>query len=85
MSNIPTEKLFISDPANANEEILAFAKTLSDRGERAWFEVHYPKPDDMSQEEFDAKNAETYDALEVIDGEIHTLPPYSALEKEAEA
>lgn len=79
MSAVPTARLDIVEPANANEEILRFAADLEAKGERAWFEVHYPKPDGMSDEEFAKRDAETFDAVEVIDGEIHTLPPYELL------
>lgn len=84
MSSIPTQRLDIVEPDNANEEILAFARDLEAKGERAWFEVHYPKPDGMSDEEFAERDAASFDAVEVIDGEIHTLPPYEKLGNPAE-
>lgn len=91
MSSIPTQRLDIVEADNANEEILAFARDLEAKGERAWFEVHYPKrdlpedhPDHLTDEEFAEVDAETFDAVEVIDGEIHTLPPYEKLGNPAE-
>ncbi len=84
MSSIPTQRLDIVEPSNANEEILAFAQALEAKGERPWFEVHYPKPEHMTDEEFAVKDAETFDAVEVIYGEIHTLPPYEKLGDPAE-
>ena len=84
MSSIPTQRLDIVEADNANEEILAFARDLEAKGERPWFEVHYPKPEGMTDEEFAVKDAETFDAVEVIDGEIFTLPPYEKLGNPAE-
>lgn len=84
MSSIPTRRLDVVEPELAVEETLAFASELEAAGERAWFEVHYPKPESMTAEEFAAKDAETFDAVEVIDGEIHTLPPYEKLGNPAE-
>lgn len=85
MSSIPTQRLDIVEADNANEEILTFARDLEAKGERAWFEVHYPKPEGMTDKEFAVKDAETFDAVEVIDGEIHTLPPYAKLGNPTEA
>lgn len=81
--NIPHQRLDISkdDVPNAVDVILEFAKKLEAAGERAFFEVHYPKREGMTDEEFAKKDAETFDAVEVIDGKIYTLPPYSELEK----
>ena len=76
---IPTEKLYIKDPPNANDEILAFAEALDAQGKRPWFEVHYPKPDGMDDVTFRVLNNNSFDAVEVKDGVIETLPPYSEL------
>lgn len=81
--NIPHQKLYISeeDVAEANARILEFAEKLEKDGERAFFEVHYPNDNsDLSDEEFALKDAATFDAVEVIEGKIYTLPPYSELE-----
>lgn len=82
MSNTPTRKLRVIDTDNAVEEILAFGKHLEAEGERPWFEVWYPAPGRYlgTAEEWDQKQAEAFDAVEIIDGEIVTLPPYSELE-----
>jgi len=80
---IPTHKLQIIVPANANEEILAFAAGLVAEGKRPWFEVRYPAPESYTYEEvvqFEDDQELVYDAVEVIDGEIITLPPYAELE-----
>lgn len=78
--------MYIGDTTQANEEILAYAKTLQAQGERPWFEVYYPAPAHLTEEEAaqwrarqDHLDGGTFDAVEVIDGEIHTLPPYSEL------
>lgn len=85
-SKLPVARLRIIDTDKANEEILAYAELLVARNERPWFEVLYPAPDYLTDEEKAAWNDRqehidggTYDAVEVIDGEIHTLPPYSEL------
>lgn len=67
-SSKPTRRLDIQDAERANLEILVFSAKLEAEGERAWFEVWYP---------YDT--AETFDAVEVIGGVIHTLPPYEEL------
>lgn len=85
-SKIPTEGLYVQDPEKANEEIIAFAAELEAKGERAWFEIRYPAPPALSpkeQEEWLRKQEDVYDAVEVIDGEIHTLPPYAELRGDA--
>lgn len=104
MSSIPTQRLDIVEPAKANEEILAFARDLEAKGERAWFEVHYPKSEGLTDDElvfgdlddheddeddldidYAEQDEETFDAVEVIDGEIVTLPSYEKLGNPAEA
>lgn len=85
---IPTAKLRIIDASNANEEILSFARNLQAEGERPWFEVRYPSPDYLTEEEsleWQARQETldgegTYDAVEVINGEIIALPDYRTLE-----
>ena len=81
-SKIPTESLTIQDPANANEEILAFGANLAAEGKRPWFEVRYPSPEGLTRREhieWLAKQEATFDAVEIVDGEILTLPPYAEL------
>ena len=83
MSNlIPTRSLQITDASNWKEEMLAFASQLEHLGERAWFEVRWPVPEHLSQEDslnWILRQEDTFDAVEVINGEIHTLPPYVEL------
>ena len=79
MALLPTEKLYIKNPAEANDEILDFAEALVLRGERPWVEVHYPKPEGVDQVFFDSLDADTFDAVEIIDGEIVTVAPYAEL------
>lgn len=76
----PTRRLDVVDVDNADAEIAAFAQRLIDEGERPWFEVWYPRPEhfDGTDEEWDAAQADTFDALELVDGEIVTLPPYES-------
>jgi hypothetical protein len=86
-SLIPTEKLAVSVPDNANEEILVFASKLVAEGKRPWFEVRYPAPEALSPDEqaawLEAQEA-VYDAVEVVNDDIYTLPPYSTLLEEGE-
>lgn len=79
MASLPTESLQIQDVERANEEILAFAQALVAKGQRPWFEVHYPNVGAMDDAEFRALDDATFDAVEVIDGEIVTLPAYAEL------
>ncbi len=86
-SKIPTESLTIQDPAHANEEILAFGAELEARGERPWFEVRYPSPEGLTRREhveWLAKQEAVFDAVEIVNGEIKTLPPYAELQGGAE-
>lgn len=85
MANIPTAILTIRDEDNWQEEMLAYARTLKGIGERPWFEVRWPAPVRLSEEQAAAwleRQNEIYDAVEVIDGVVHTLPPYAELLKE---
>ena len=79
---IPDISIHISNPENAVEEMKSFAQGLKNSGARPWFEVRYPAPEGLSHEEksrwLEAQEA-VYDAVELIDGEIVTLPPYSEL------
>lgn len=79
---IPTKKLFIRNPDSWEEEMLEFGSQLAEAGERPWFEVRWPAPVNLSAEQARAwieRQEDTYDAVEVIDGVIHTLPPYAEL------
>lgn len=66
---VPTQRLTIQDPDFALGDIITFAAQLELAGERAWFEVWYPGTTDND-----------FDAVEVKDGVITTLPPYAELE-----
>lgn len=85
MTSIPTHRLDVVDPADANAEILTFAAELEAKGERPRFEVRYPAPEGVDLDEYAAADEETFDAVEVVNGEIRTLPPYSELRKAEEA
>ena len=80
---LPTQRLQILDTDAALDEIQAFAARLIEAGERPWFEVRYPAPAHLSPEqasEWLVSQEGTFDAVEVVDGAIVTLPPYSVLE-----
>ncbi|UVG35178.1 hypothetical protein SEA_CECE_169 [Microbacterium phage Cece] len=82
-SKIPTEQLFINDRDNADIEILDFADQLVREGKEPRFEVRYPAPKALSKKEKDEwleKQELVFDAVEVVDGEIRTLPSYEELE-----
>lgn len=78
MTDLPTRRLRVIDTENAVAEIEAFAQRLVDEGERPWFEVHYPRPTwfEGTDAEWHEAQRETFDAVELVDGEIVTLPPY---------
>lgn len=83
MSNlIPTRKLQITNPANAVEEMIAYGNQLKVLDERPWFEVRFPVPEHLSDEEkfeWIREQENHFDAVEIIDGEVCTLPPYKEL------
>lgn len=68
MDTVPTERLLITEPANAVAEIKEFAAQLETKGQRPWFEVWYPHTTEAD-----------FDAVEVTDGDINTLLPYAML------
>ena len=78
---LPTARMRIIDPANAMEEMRAFGEGLLADGKRAWFEVRWPRPEGhwKTQEEWDRDQEETFDAVELMNGELFTLPPYADL------
>mgnify|MGYP003632368720 CR=1 FL=1 len=82
MTATPTSKLRIINPDDADREMRAYAQRLQDAEERPWFEVRWPNPSysGKTYEEWEADQEGTYDAVELIDGEFHTLPPYAELE-----
>lgn len=79
---VPTKRLDVVDVDNADAEIREFAQSLVDAGERPWFEVWYPKPEHYAgtAEEWEDAQSATFDAVELVDGEIVTLPPYAEIE-----
>jgi hypothetical protein len=81
-SATPTASLTIKDPDDWEAEARAFAAELEAKGERPWFEVRWPAPPRLTPEEEAAwleRQEDTYDALELVDGELVTLPPYAEL------
>lgn len=82
MSALPTRRCRVIDPDRAMDEIRAFLDGLVDEGERPWCEVWYPAPDhlhDVERVAWDSRQSNTFDAVELVDGEIITLPPYAEL------
>lgn len=82
-SKTPTASLTVQDPENWEAEYRAFADELIAKGERPWFEVRWPVPPRLEEEEaaaWLARQEDTYDAVELIDGVFVTLPPYAELE-----
>lgn len=83
-TNLPTERLYLTDANNFDEEARAFARGLIERGERPWFEVFYPAPEKFTPEEAEAflqRQNNTYDAVELVGDTFVTLPPYSILKE----
>lgn len=79
MTTLPTRRCRVVDTDNALDEIRAFLDALPD-GERKWCEVLYPAPAGADPAVWEAEQEATFDAVELIDGEIVTLPPYAELE-----
>ncbi|WP_176697190.1 hypothetical protein [Microbacterium sp. 3J1] len=81
-SPLPTRRCRVIDPDAAMDEIRAFLSGLEAEGERPWCEVWYPAPEHLSAadwSDWEARQGETYDAVELLDGEIVTLPSYAEL------
>lgn len=82
----PTASLTITNPDLWEVEARAFADELIAKGERPWFELRWPAPERLTDEEraaWLARQEDTYDALELVDGVLVTLPPYADLRGEA--
>lgn len=78
---LPTLRFHVTDLDNAVSEITTFLQGIPD-GERRWCEVFYPAPAHLSGQEralWDAAQEETFDAVELVDGVLVTLPPYEEL------
>ncbi len=85
-SATPTASLIVQDPDNWEAEARAFAAELEAKGERPWFELRYPAParlDPLAAAEWLERQEGTYDAVELVDGQFITLPPYAELRGEA--
>lgn len=81
-SLLPTHRIRIVDVDNAMSEIRVALEALAAAGERPWAEVFYPPPADYSHDAkaaWEEGQATAYDAVELVDGEIVTLPPYLEL------
>lgn len=79
---IPTRRCRVIDTDRAMEEVRAFLDGLASEGERPWCEVWFPAPAHLNASErraWEQRQADAFDAVELIDGEIVTLPPYSEL------
>lgn len=82
MKETPTERLVVTYPAeplddialaeHTNAQLMEFALKLQAEGKRPWFEVFYP-----------GTTEETFDAMELLDGQLYTLPPYNEPENTA--
>lgn len=77
---LPTRRCRVIDADNALDEIRSFLESTPE-GERPWCEVWYPAPEHRDPEEWDREQAETFDAVELVDGEIVTLPPYEEMSR----
>jgi hypothetical protein len=79
---VPTRRCRVIDPDRAMEEIRAFLDGLNASGERPWCEVWFPAPEQLSVDEaraWEQRQTDAFDAVELVDGEIVTLPPYVEL------
>lgn len=84
MTPTPTSRIRIIDRDNANEEITAHLERLAAEGERPWCEVFYPAPTHLTaaeREQWETAQHDAFDAVELVDGVIVTLPPYAELEQ----
>lgn len=77
--SVPTRRVRVINPDDAMTEIRVFLERLTADGERPWCEVWYPRPShfDGTDEQWDELQAGTFDAVELVDGVIVTLPPYT--------
>lgn len=79
---LPTHRIRVIDPLDAAAEIRAFLEGLVAAGERPFAEVFYPAPAHLTPTEkaaWEARQLDAFDAIELIDGELVTLPPYAEL------
>lgn len=81
MSSVtPTHRCRVIDPLEAMTEVRTFLENLKANGERPWCEVVYPAPDHRDPDEWEREQADTFDAVELVDDEVVTLLPYALLE-----
>lgn len=77
----PTHRIFVrDDDPDALATIRAELDALADKGERPWAEVAYEAPHDLTDEQkaqWAIDTEATFDAVELVDGEIVTLAPYA--------
>uniref|UniRef100_A0AAU7J7Z0 Uncharacterized protein n=2 Tax=unclassified bacterial viruses TaxID=12333 RepID=A0AAU7J7Z0_9VIRU len=82
-ASLPSTRLYIDgDHPDALGEIRHHLGLLAEKGERPWAEVVYSPPEELTEEQsatWLASVEDTFDAVELVDGEIVTLPPYSEL------
>ena len=82
-----TERLYVQDADNACVEIFAFLGNLAEQGKRPWAEIFYPPPARLApvdRADWEARQLDAFDAIELVDGELVTLPPYAELVGPAE-
>ncbi len=77
---LPSRRCRVIDPDNAVDEIRAFLEATPP-GERAWCEVFYPAPEGVDPGEWELGQGDAFDAIELVDGELVTLPAYVELTK----
>lgn len=76
---LPTHRVTVVNTENAIVEIRAFLEELAAEGERPWAEVFYPPPAHVDPETWAHEQGAACDAIELVDGELVTLPPYVEL------
>lgn len=81
-ANVPTERLYVQDADNAGAEIFVFLGKLAAEGKRPWAEVFYPAPPRLTPDEkaaWEARQLDTFDAVELVGDRLVTLPPYAEM------
>ncbi len=62
---LPSRRCRVIDPDKAVDEIRAFLEATPE-GERAWCEVWYPAPEHRDGDEWDALQADSFEAVELV-------------------
>ena len=73
--------------AKVGSKIFAFLGNLAEQGKRPWAEIFYPPPARLApvdRADWEARQLDAFDAVELVDGELVTLPPYAELVGPAE-